>query len=405
MRPFVPLIAVAALFATPASAASATRCSWQAAWASAQMVPEGNNVLAAGTLTDATLRQIVRPSIGGARVRVRFSNAFGRAPLRIDAATVGRSADNATSRLVAGSVRALTFGGAGAVTVPPGGEWLSDPVTLATPAFADLAISAHFPAEPDGATSHPGSRATSWIAKGDVTAAPDLSGATGTDHWFHLSGVEVERCAAPTGIVAFGDSITDGYGVQPNTNARWTDVLARRLGGRAAVLNAGIGGNRLLLDGLGPNALARLDRDVFGQAGIRHLIVLEGVNDIGVLTRDRPATPAEHRALVAGITGAYAQIVARGRAHGLTVHVATIMPFASNPYYHPGADSEADRQAINAWVRAPGNVDAVIDFDRTMRDPTRPDRLLKAFDSGDGLHPSISGYRAMAQSIDLNRLR
>lgn len=395
----------AALLLAASPAAAAPTCSWQAAWASAQMAPEGNNVLPAGTLTDATLRQIVRPSLGGKAVRVRVSNVFGRAPLTIDAASIAHAAGNDSARVRAGTVRALTFGGATGVTVPPGAEWLSDPVTLPVAAFDDLAVSIHLPADPDGQTSHPGSRATSWIVKGEATAAADLAGATGTDHWFQLSGVEVERCAAPGGVVAFGDSITDGYGVKPNTNARWTDGLAKRLGGRAAVLNLGIGGNRVLLDGLGPSAMARFDRDVLGQAGAKHLIVLEGINDIGVLTREQPATPAAHRALVAGVTGAYAQMVARARAHGMTVHLATIMPFASNAYYHPGAASEADRQAINAWIRTPGNADHLIDFDRIMRDPARPDRLAPGYDSGDGLHPSIAGYAAMAAAVDVAALR
>ena len=398
------LILAAALL-TSASPAAATPCSWQAAWASAQMAPEGTNVLPAGTLTDATLRQIVRPSLGGRAVRVRFSNVFGRAPLTIDAASIGHAVSNDSARVQQGSLHALTFGGAKGVTVPPGAEWLSDPVALPVAAFEDLAVSMHLPADPDGQTSHPGSRATSWIVKGERTGLTDLAGVTGTDHWFQLSGIEVERCAAPAGVVAFGDSITDGYGVKPNTNARWTDGLAKRLGGRGAVLNLGIGGNRMLLDGLGPSAMARFDRDVLAQTGAKHLIVLEGVNDIGVLTREQPATPEAHRALVAGVTGAYAQMVARARAHGLTVHLATIMPFASNAYYHPGAASEADRQAINAWIRTPGHADRVIDFDRVMRDPARPDRLAPGYDSGDGLHPSIEGYAAMAAAVDLGSLR
>ncbi|WP_341208639.1 SGNH/GDSL hydrolase family protein [uncultured Sphingomonas sp.] len=398
-------VLAAALLGLAAAPAAARTCTWQAAWASAQMIPQGENVLSDDALRDATLRQVVRPSIGGARVRVRFSNAFGRAPLRIAAASIARSADLASARVTPGSVRALSFGGARDVVVPPGAEYWSDAVPLPVAAFDDLAVSAFFPTAPDGQTSHPGSRATSWIAKGNATAAADLTAATATDHWFQLSGIEVERCTAPNGVVAFGDSITDGYGVTPNTNARWTDVLARRLGGKAAVLNLGIGGNRVLLDSLGPNAMARFDRDVLGQAGATHLIVLEGVNDIGVLTREQPATPEAHRALVAGVTGAYAQMVARARARGMTVHLATIMPFSTNAYYHPGAASEADRQAINAWIRTPGNADRVIDFDRLMRDPARPDRLLPAYDSGDGLHPSIAGYRAMAEGISLASLR
>ncbi|WP_333915986.1 hypothetical protein [Sphingomonas sp. LR60] len=199
---FVLAAALLGLAATPAAARS---CSWQAAWASAQMTPQGENVLADDLLRDATLRQIVRPSLGGARVRVRFSNAYGRAPLRIAAASIARSADLASARVTPGSLRALSFGGARDVIVPPGAEWWSDAVTLPVAAFDDLAVSAYLPVAPEGQTSHPGSRATSWIAKGDATGAADLTGATATDHWFQISGVEVERCATANGVVAFGD--------------------------------------------------------------------------------------------------------------------------------------------------------------------------------------------------------
>ena len=398
------LLLLAAALVTPAPAAART-CSWQGSWMSAQMTPDANNALPAGALNDATLRQIVRLSTGGNRVRVRVSNAFGRTPLAIGAATIARSPGNDTARVAPDSLRRVTFGGAAGVTVPPGGEWLSDPVTIAAPSFGDVAVSLHVRSEPDGQTAHAGSRATSYVVAGDRSGATDLTGATPTDHWFLLSGVEVERCAPATAILAFGDSITDGYGVKPNRNERWTDFLSRRLGGRTAVLNAGIGGNRLLLDGTGANALARLDRDVLGQAGVTHLIVLEGINDIGMLTRDRPAGAAEHRALVAGITGAYAQIVARARAHGVKVIGATVLPFMANRYYHPDAASEADRQAVNDWIRAPGHFDGVIDFDRAMRDPARPAYLLAAYDSGDGLHPGIAGYRAMAEAVPLALLQ
>jgi lysophospholipase L1-like esterase len=210
--------------------------------------------------------------------------------------------------------------------------------------------------------------------------------------------------------VAFGDSITDGFGVQPDTNLRWTDHLAARLRAdpqyrQVAVLNAGIGGNRLLLDGLGPNALARFERDVLSPPGVTHLIVLEGVNDLGVLTRDGPATPEQHRALVAQAIEALRQIVHRARARGISPIGGTIMPFASSTTYHPPPEIEADRQAINAWIRAPGNFDAVIDFDALTRDPADPARLNPALDSGDGLHPSLEGYRAMAAAVPLELLR
>jgi len=217
----------------------------------------------------------------------------------------------------------------------------------------------------------------------------------------------VERCKAAQLIVALGDSITDGRGSTTNGNDRWTDRLAQRLQAdpatrHLAIVNQGIGGNRLLNDGLGPNALARLDRDVLAQPGVRYLILLEGINDIGTLTRETPVSDVEHARLVSRIIGAYRQIVMRARAKGIKVIGGTILPFAGNDYYHPDARNEADRQAVNSWIREPGNFDAVVDFDRAMRDPVRPDRLLPRYDVGDALHPSPEGYRAMAEAIPLD---
>lgn len=390
------------LAATPAAAGT---CPWLPAWGSSQMVPDASNSLPGGTLADATLRQVVRSSIGGTRVRVRFSNSFGRKPLRIDAATIARSADNRSARIDIATVRPLAFSGAAVVTIPPGGEWLSDPVTLPVAAFDDLAVTLHLPEQPDVQTSHPGSRATSYVVKGDQVRAGDLAGATPTDHWFLLSGLEVESCTAKGAIVALGDSITDGRGSTTNGNDRWTDLLARRLGGKVAVINQGIGGNRVLLDGLGPNGMARLDRDVLALPGVRHLLLLEGINDIGGLAREAPATDEQHRALVTQLTGAYAQIVARARARGIKVHGATLLPFRSNDYYHPDDATEADRQAINAWIRTLGHFDSVIDFDLAMRDPVRPDHLNPAYDTGDGLHPNPAGFKAMADAVNLATFR
>lgn len=376
-------------------------CPWRAAWASAQMLPDAGNALPAGALTDGTLRQIVRPSIGGAQLRVRFSNVFGKTPLRIGGATLARSAYNSRPDIVPATLRPLRFAGEAGAVIPPGGEWLSDPLDWTLGAFDDLAVSVHVLADPDGQTSHPGSRATSYVVRGDATAAASLPGATPVDHWYLLSGIEVASCAARGGIVVLGDSITDGRGSTTNGNDRWTDFLARRLAGRAAVINQGIGGNRVLLDGLGPSAMARLDRDLLAQPGIAHAIILEGINDIGGLTREKPASADEHRALVEQVTGAYAQIVARARARGIKIHGATILPFMSNEYYHPGAATEADRQAINAWIRTPGHFDSVIDLDRVMRDPARPAYLNPAYDTGDGLHPNPAGFRAMAEAVPL----
>jgi lysophospholipase L1-like esterase len=404
MRLFCPMLALACALASVAAGAADPSCAWRPGWAPAQMVPDGRNGLPERGYADATLRQIVRTSIGGKAVRVRLSNVFGTAPLTITAATLARSRDNRVPAVEAASLRALRFGGALSVTIPAGADMLSDPLALPVAAFDDLAVSIHYAADPAVQTGHPGARAFSWFAPGDQTGAADLSQPVETTQWFQLAAIEVESCPAAPVIVALGDSITDGRGTTTNGNDRWTDILARRLGGRAAVLNAGIGGNRLLLDGLGPNALARLERDVLARPGVTHLILLEGINDLGTLTRDAPATPAEHAALVANMIGAYGQIVARAHAHGIKVIGGTLLPFMGFDYYHPDAANEADRQAINAWIRAPGHFDGVVDFDAALRDPARPDRLLPAYDSGDHIHPGPAGYKAMGDAVPLGLL-
>lgn len=378
---------------------------WVASWATAQMVPTGENVAPAADLTDATLRQIVRVSIGGKRLRVRLSNAFGTAPLTIDAASIALSADNATSRVMPATLRPLTFGGSAGVTIPAGADYLSDPVDLPVAAGADLAITLHLPTPPERQTGHPGARAHSHFAHGQQVMAETLAGARTSTRWYVIGGVEVDAPGAGA-LVVLGDSITDGYGVQPNTNARWPDRLMVRMRAdpatrNMAVLNAGIGGNRLRLDGSGPNALARFEREVLSPPGVTHLLVLEGVNDLGTLTRDAPATPDQHAALVREMIEALRQIVARARSHGIKVIGGTIMPFGTSAYYHPDAANEADRAAVNAWIRTPGNFDAVVDFDAAMRDPANPTRLRPDLDSGDGLHPSIAGYQAMADAVPL----
>ncbi len=391
----------AVLLLVLAPAASAQR--WVGSWASTQQIPEPHNRLPDDQLRDMTLRQVVRLTLGGPRLRVRIANTFGTAALRIGDVHVALSAGGA--RTAPGTTRPVTFSGRREIVIPAGADYLSDPVELPVQALSSLAVSMHFSESPIGQTSHPGSRITSWLLRGRHGAAEDLAGATGTDHWFQLTGVDVDAPLPAAAIVLFGDSITDGYGVTGGANNRWGDFLAERLQAGAAtrhlaVLNQGLSGNRMLQDGLGPNAMARFERDVLAQPGARFLILLEGVNDLGVLTRDGPATAAQQAELVANVTTAYAQIVARARARGIRAIGATIMPFAGSDYYHPPAETEASRQAINAWIRAPGNFDAVIDFDAAMRDPARPDRLRADVDL-DGLHPSIAGYRVMADAVPL----
>jgi lysophospholipase L1-like esterase len=406
MHPRLLLLAIAALLAQPLRAAAPD--GWTAAWATAQMVPVNDQVVPGAWLEDATLREVVRVGLTGPRLRLRLSNAHGTAPLAIGAVTVARSADNRTPR-IDGAAVTVRFGGLASTVIPAGAEAWSDPIDLPVMAGADLAISLHLPGPPTPPTGHPGSRATTWFVPGEQTAAADLAGAQTAPRWLVLAGLEVFAPEARA-VAVLGDSITDGFGVQPDTNLRWTDHLAARLRAepglaQVAVLNAGIGGNRLLNDGLGPNALARLERDVLSQPGVTHLIVLEGVNDLGTLTRDAPATAEQHAALVAQATEALRQVVLRARAQGIKVIGGTILPFATSTIYHPPAETEADRQAINAWIRAPGHFDAVIDFDAALRDPAQPQRLNPALDSGDGLHPSLDGYRAMAAAVPLELLR
>ena len=401
-------ILVALLLAMPAAAATPDH--WVASWGSAQQVPEPHNLLPAADMQDATLRQVVRLSVGGTRLRVRFSNAFGTEALVIDAAHVARSADKASARIVPGSDRTLTFDGRPSISIPPGADYLSDPVRLDAPALSSLTVSIHLPQAPAGETGHPGSRATSYYVHGDHAADADLPNAGKIDHWYQLTGVEVAAPPAAATIVALGDSITDGHGATTNGDDRWPDILAARLQAsaamrRLAVVNMGIGGNHLLTDGLGPNVLARLDRDVFARPGARTLLVLEAINDLGKLSREDVRTPEQHKALVADLIAAYAQVIDRAHGQGVKVIGCTVTPYVGSDYYHPDAASEADRQALNAWIRTSKAFDAVVDFDKAIRDPAHPERMIPAYDSGDHLHPSAAGYKVMADLIPLELLR
>jgi lysophospholipase L1-like esterase len=395
-------VVLALLCASPAAAAPR----WIGTWASAQQPIEPAGTAPDVDLSGVTLRQVVRLSVGGDKVRLRLSNAFGIAPLMLSAVHVARAVSPGSPRIDVSTDKAVTFAGGGTVTIPAGADYLSDPIALPVGPRSDLAISIRYDAAPAHQTQHTASHATSWTLAGDHVAAPDLPGAKTFTHWLQISGVDVSR-ASGGAVVALGDSITDGSWSTTDGNDRWPDVLATRLQAdpRTAglgVLNVGIGGNRVLLDGRGPSALARFDRDVLTQAGARYLVVLEGVNDLGTLTKDQPATPQAHADLVRRLTAAYAQIIARAHERGLRVYGATILPFGGAVSYHPDAANEADRQAVNAWIRTPGHFDGVIDFEVAVRDPARPDRLLPANDSGDHLHPSPAGYRAMGQAIDLN---
>jgi len=383
---------------------------WVATWACSQQIPEPQNALGSDDLRDATLRQIVHLSVGGKNLRVHISNAFGTTPLHFTAVHIAHALSPAEAKTDTATDKPLTFSGKTEVIVPAGAEYISDAVNYPVRALSDVAITLHLEAPPEQQTGHPGSRTTSYLQHGDLVSAADLPSAKKIDHWYWIGGVDVNAEKNSAAIVVLGDSITDGRGSTTNGHNRWTDVLARRLQANRktknlSVLNHGIGGNHLLTDGLGPNALARVDRDILAQTGVRYLIVLEGVNDLGKLSREGEKPQAEHDFLVQQMIAAYEQIILRAHAHGIKVFGATILPFVGSDYYHPAPANEADRKAVNDWIRQPGHFDAVIDFDKWTADPAHPDRLLPAYDSGDHLHPGVAGYKAMGESVPVHLFR
>lgn len=392
---------LAGVLVTPAfeqSQATGGGVGWVGTWASAQQRGDPGNAPPEPGFTDTMLRQIVRVSIGGKKIRVRLSNEFGNSALRIHSAHVAVSAGGAAIKPE--SDRPLSFHGEPSVTIPAGAPIWSDALDFDLAALSDLSVSIYLRGAPAEFTTHPGARTASYLKAGDAVTAADLPDAAKTEHWYFLSGVDVLARSSAGAVVALGDSITDGRNA--TNNGRWPDGLARRLqaskeAAEIGVLNQGIGGNCLLYGGLGPNALARLDRDVLSQSGVRWLIVLEGINDLGARANTRTRTQAP--ATVEELIGAFGQIIQRAHAHGVRVFGATIMPVGESFYFNP--EVETARQAINQWIRTSGQFDAVIDFDAATRDPQRPDHLAAAADSGDHLHPANPGYQMMADAISL----
>ena len=347
-----------------------------------------------------TLRQIAHVSIGGPRVRVVLSNAFGTTPVTVGAAHIGlRERDAAIG---AGTSRALTFSGQMTMSIPAGAALISDPVSLSVAPMTDVAVDIYLPGNtnvPSPLTMHNAALQTNYVSgTGNFSGATAFPVAATVQNWFLVSRVEVTAPDSVGVIVAFGDSITDGARSTPDTNNRWPNHLARRLLASPrpmAVVNGGIGGNRVLSEGTfqaGVNALARFDRHALGQTGVTHIIVLEGINDIGN-ARENPTPTAED--MIAG----HKQLIESARTRGLVIYGATLTPFEGANYFTKVG--EAKRQAVNQWIRTSQAYDAVIDFDAATRDPSSPARFLPQYDSGDHLHPSDAGYRAMAEAIDL----
>ena len=356
------------------------------------------------SFNNQTLRQFVHTSIGGERVRVVLTNAFGTRALAIGGAHV--SVRDKGGAIVSGSDRRLTFGGAQASVIPPGAILVSDPANLTVPQLGDIAIDLFLPGDtastPSPLTIHGGARQTNYVSStGNHLGVQELPGATPIQSWFFLARVEVVAPERIGSIATLGDSITDGYNSTPDTNNRWPDHLARRLaagGGSMGVLNLGIDGNRVLMDGAGVSALARFDRDVLVQSGITHVFVLEGINDLGIAALFKDGPPPSTSELIAG----HRQLIARAHARGLKIFAATLLPYEGTviPGYFT-AVGETTRQAFNQWMRTAKEYDGVIDFDAVMRDPAEPTKMLPRYDSGDHLHPSDAGYQAMANAFDL----
>jgi len=374
---------------------------WVRSWGCGPQLTEPGN-LPPAPLANSTLRQFVHVTIGGTRLRVRFSNAYGTNAVCINSAHVALSSGTGsagTGTINTTTDKALTFRGAPSVNIPPGEVFVSDPFDYELPAQTNLAVSIYFGnVSATTINGHPGSRTTSFIVGSNVVSSASMTGAATTAHWYVITGVDVLANTSSKAVVTLGDSITDGRGSTTDGNDRWPDNLGRRLNTHAptsgiAVVNMGIGGNAIF-GGLGPAAVNRFDRDVLNQSGPRWLIVFEGVNDIG------GATDAGSPTLATNLINAYTQFANKAHTRGLRAYGATITPFGGNSYYTVAHD--AARQTVNTWFRTNAVYDAVIDFDAMVRDPVTLTNLATAYDSGDHLHLNPAGYQKMADGIDLS---
>ncbi len=370
---------------------------WVGTWSTAPQLVEPHNMPPEPGLAHNSVRQVVRLSAGGYSLRVRFSNEFSTShvemkKVQIAVSAGGRAVDPST-------VRDLKFNNRPGVTMAPGSVISSDPMAFKAEPLTELAITTFFGAASPDVTGHPGSRTTSYFLPGDRISSVDFEGGSMADRWYVISGIDVKVPATAGSVVIIGNSITDGRGSGTNRQNRWTDILAERLINspstrQTAVLNQGIGGNCVLRECLGPSALERFDRDVLGQHGVRWLIILHGVNDIG-----QTRTKEEANQVTEELIAAYERMIDDAHASEILVYGATILPFGNSFYYTE--PREAARQTLNEWIRSSERFDAVIDFDELMRDPGDPTVLLSEFHTGDFLHPNEEGYKKMGDAVDL----
>lgn len=425
------VLAGAAVSALAACGGGGDDASWIGTWSAA---PTGPSSLTASapfvpsmTYENQTIRMIVRSSAAGKAVRLRLSNEIGDAPAAVHVGAAHIALRDKGSAILAGTDRTLTFGGKKDVTIPPKGVVYSDPVELGVGPLADMVLSVYLPEKSVVQSNHFVTRQINYVAPGDVTGSANLDGISKPlPFWVLATGVDV-LANAPTALVAFGDSITDGFGDAlvrtdaPTPWPSWPSRLAERLSGNAslaglAVLNAGISGNRILSDApnlgptaagvralafYGPKGVDRFQRDVVAQSGASCVVILQGINDIGIgSVEGKPPTLDQ---LIAG----HKTLIAKAKAGGLRAIGATLTPFggySATPGYY-SADNDAKRQALNTWIRTSGSYDAVVDFEAAVRDPSQPTRMLAQYDSGDHLHPNDAGYKVMAESIDLSVLQ
>jgi lysophospholipase L1-like esterase len=388
---------------------------WVSAWTSSLFLSTPlPGFPAEAPLTDKTVRVVTRPTIGGERLRVRLSNEFGTAALTIAAAHIALTDHDSSIRL--GTDRVLTFGGSPKITIPAGAPALSDPVDMKIRPFDEVSVSLYVPGTVAAVSSHPQSLHDSYLAgPGDMASMQDFPNPETRKPLYFVSGIDMWAPHSTRTTVAFGDSITEGAGQKSGQYIDYPDQLARRLAARGekaiAVVNQGIGGNRILHDVAGPSALSRFDRDVLSLPGTTHMIVLLGINDIGFPRIRMPGAksgeakegPFKSQSVSADemIVG-LRQIISRARAHGIKVIGATLTPFeGTNSYDESG---ETIRQAVNKWIRSTDAFDAIIDFDKAIRDPEHPARVREEYDSGDHIHPNAAGYAAMADLIPLKLL-
>ncbi|WP_224245777.1 SGNH/GDSL hydrolase family protein [Hyalangium gracile] len=381
-----------------------TPSNWHGAWGTA---PQDYNEPFLGptpplSFNNQTIRQVLRTSLGGKEVRVRFSNVFGKQPLQIDGASIARVQSG--SSIAAGSATGLRFNGQPSVTIPPGEELWTDAAPLTVEAGSELAVSLFFASDTPVSTQHSMAMRDTYVVSGNALSADTLSNPETRPSYFFTTGLDVLNTAGPRVVVAFGDSITDGAGTTPGAERRWTDFLARRLeaqakAGTVGVVNKGIGGGRILNDGIGPKGIDRFERDVLETSGVTHVVILLGINDIGMAS----FIPSQ-AVSVEQMTQGFQSMIDQAHAQGIKVLAATLLPFkGANPMGAPyySEEMEPKRQAFNTWIRGNTSLDGVIDFDAALRDPADPLSLLPAYDSGDRLHPNDAGHEAMAKEVEL----